>query len=190
VWKLLMGRPISFVAFGVMMLVSIQSEMGLAATVQKDPLPTFVCQLTIDGLEGNRSELKPGPMFLQSYAVEMPRVSNPVGPLQGFFMTVNLSIPQVSPLFMMAHASAMHFSQATLQCMTTALAAVNQWVLSDVVLSAPKFPIDQISLMATRAEFNDLVTHVKFTWDVKANQGGVLTPAGPLQYVGTPPVKR
>lgn len=36
-----------------------------AAAERKDPLLLFACQLTVDGLEGNRPELKPQ-IFVQS----------------------------------------------------------------------------------------------------------------------------
>lgn len=173
-------------------------DPATAAAERKDPLLLFACQLTVDGLEGNRPELKPQ-IFVQSplgYTVEMPKANN-TGPLQGFIMTITLSRPnsvnlQTAPLLLMAHASAVHFSQATLQCMDAALHPAYQWVLSDVVLSAPKFPIEQIVLAASKADFDDLVANVKFTWDAKVNQGGLMTPAGPLLYgvpaSGRPPM--
>lgn len=42
---------------------------------------------------------------------------------------------------------------------------------------------DEVSLSATKVEFNNMSLPIKFSWDTKANQGGVVTPTGAVQYL-------
>jgi type VI protein secretion system component Hcp len=184
------------VLISIMVLLLADQGRAQAADVtqRKDPLAALYCQLTIDGLEGNRPELRPGAMFFQAYSVETVRPSGTASAPVMFVLTVKLSIPQVSPLFMLANATGVHFGQAAMQCMTQTNAIVLQWTLWDVAISSyksrldavPGLPMDEVSLSASKVEFNNVAPPIKFSWDTKANQGGVVTPTGAVQYLPPP----
>lgn len=182
----------------VLLLADQRRAQAADATQRKDPLTGLYCQLTIDGLEGNRPELRPGAMFFQAYSVETVRPSGTATAPVMFVLTVKLSIPQVSPLLMMATATGVHFGQATMQCMTQTNAIALQWTLWDVAISSYKsgldaasgLPMDEVSLSATRVEFNNMSPPIKFSWDAKMNQGGLVTPAGAMQYLPPPATPR
>ena len=189
-------KGVRLLLIGVLMfLLADQSHAQAAdATQRKDPLTVFFCQLTIDGLEGNRPELRPGAMVFQTYSVETVRPSGSTSGPMMFVLTVKLSIPQVSPLFMLANATGVHFGQAAMQCMTQTNAIALQWTLWDVTISsyksgldaAPGLPMDEVSLSASKVEFNNVTPPIKFSWDAKVNQGGVVTPTGAVQYLPPP----